>query len=72
MKHCWRKKLDELNHVAESRKRKSTAEPIWLFIAEMVAETNGNMKMLCWVVGFGIAAGIAILVTLALRGLQLY
>lgn len=40
-----------------------------LFIAQMTAETNGNIKWLIWIAGLAFAAGIALLVALALRGL---
>lgn len=63
------KKLAELNNSVNNGKRKSIGNALLLFIAQMTAETNGNIKWLIWIAGLACAAGIALLMALALRGL---
>lgn len=68
MKH-FKQRLNELNNSVNNRRRKSNSNLLLLFIAEATAETNGNVKWLVWVAGLGIAAGLGILIALAMRGL---
>lgn len=64
-----RQKLAELNDFVNNKKRKSAGNALLLFIAQMAAETNGNIKWLIWMAGLAAAAAIALLVALAIRGL---
>ena len=63
------RKLTELNNSVNNKKRKTTSDALLLFIAQMTAETNGNIKWLIWIAGLAFAAGIGLLVALAIRGL---
>lgn len=62
-------KLAELNNTCNSKKKKSASQAILLFIAQSTAETNGNVKLLCWIASIGIAAGITTLIAFAMRGI---
>ena len=63
-----KQRLIGLNNSYNNGKRKSTTEPIWLFIAQMTAETNGSTRLLILITGIGITAGLGVLVALATRG----
>ena len=65
-----KQKLAELDNACNSKKKKSASEAILLFIAQITAETNGNVKWLCWIASVGIAAGLAILIAFAMRGMD--
>ncbi|MBA7642611.1 hypothetical protein ES703_50311 [subsurface metagenome] len=69
MKKQLQTKLAELDNSVNNKKRKSTGNALLLFIAQMTAETNGNIKWLIWIAGLACAAAIALLVALAIRGL---
>ena len=69
MNSKYKQKLIELNNVYNNRKKKSKSDGILLLIAELTAETNGNVKWILWMICSALIVGIGVLVSLTLRGL---
>lgn len=57
-----KQRLTELNNQVNNNKRKKNSDMILLFIAETMAESNGNIKWLMAMVGVAIAILIALVV----------
>lgn len=64
-----KKKLAELNNNYNNGKKKSRSNGILLLIAELTAETNGNVKWILWLACAAAMIAVGILTTLALGGM---
>ena len=61
----FKQKLADLNNTHNNKKRKPASEGILLLIAELTAETNGNVKWLLWMVCAAFLIFIGILIKMA-------
>lgn len=63
-----RQRLAELNNVVNNRKRKNTSSSIQLFMAELLVEMVGDMKLVKWIITAVVLIGIGALVTMVISG----
>lgn len=61
-----KQQLAELVNIHNNGKRKSRSDGILLFIAQLTAETNTDMKWLIRLAGIACAVGLGVLVRMAI------